>query len=200
MTPRRSQAGTKGLEKTLEQHIRTGTYNPDRHGPIPEHLDRQIFGPKSAPPLKMPSGLGRWGIWAWKFVCQNGCGLTQGDYLGMEIAVTMFAEWKRIKTELRAIKQPFGRGSEKYEKLTRMMMQIADRLEKSLTKLGLNPAARMKMFSATNMRMANAMAKNAQNADNESGENELEDVEADLAAPVKKTNLDLFRPDFGATG
>lgn len=199
MTKPNPKAGRKGAKKTVREHLEAGTYRPERHGELPKDVKQAVLGPESSPPKIRPDDLGPDGDWAWDYVCNHAVGITDADYPQMEIACRMWNEYSRIK---KRIKDLDCEGDE-YEPMLRRMMLCSDRLEKTFANLGMNPRDRMKMLAATNMRVANLKAAE-ERARREREENQMSYDAAgaidakpeDIAAPVGKTELDLYRPDF----
>ena len=173
--------GSGRKPKTLLAHIADGTYREERHGPIPANLADAMKGPKSDPPKKMPKGLPKLGQWAWKYICEHAVGLTPGDAMQMEMACRIWAEWNRHAVALPKL-NPFDLDDKTYEQVSRRTLEYSRRLDGLLSSFGMNPSARMKMFMAANTRIR-------------SDETDAVDREHDTAAPVKNTDLDLYRPD-----
>jgi len=196
MPGKNTKAGVRGKRKTLIEHLRSGTYRPERHGPIPDDLQELEFGPKSTPPKNRPSTLGQTGNWAWKFITDNAAGLNESDFMQIEMASRLFAEYRRVSLLLRKCNP--AKDDEQYDTLLKKSLRIGNLLSKLIAQLGLNPAARMKMFSATNVRLGNELAKVDRIKRQEEAKRveEIKDNDKDKkpSDPVTKTALDLYRP------
>lgn len=194
-TPRLDRPGKKGESKTLEQHIRAGSYRPERHGEIPANLAEAIFGPPKVPPTVKPKGLGENGDWAWAFLCEHAAGLQPHDALQMEMICRTWSEYRRVMKRVEDV-DPDAE-PDAYHLLADRALKYLDRLERMTKSFGLSPAARMAMFKASNPRMANHQA-DASRSNGDDAE-ELPDTPKDPSLPVGTTRLDLFRPGGRAT-
>lgn len=163
--------------KSIQAHLRDGTYRPERHGPIPDGQIAEMMGSVSEPPSTRPSDLCPEADWAWTYICEHGVGLKPGDYMLMETIVRMWAEWKRCVVMLPTMNPR----DDEYGKLSRTTNDYSRRLDGLLSSFGMNPASRAKMYVASNLRALSDPAD--------------DDDEEDESLPVGQTALDLYRPD-----
>lgn len=171
--------GSGRKPKTLLAHLADGTYRPERHGPIPDNLSEALRGPKSDPPKEKPKSLPKSAAWLWDYLCEHGVGIAPGDAPQMEMTCRIWNEWIRHAMLLPKL----GLDNKKYAEISRRTLEHSRRLDGLLSSFGMNPSSRMKMFMAANVQIRR-------------GEDDSDDDrETDTAAPVEKTELDLFRPE-----
>ena len=180
-----------GKPKTVAEKMLDGSYRPERHGEIPAELAEAIFGPKTIPPAKMPKGLGKEGVWLWKFLIANASGVMPGDAVTMEAFCRVWSEYKRIQPIVAKL-SPSSKTNE-YDRQLNRLMKLTAAVTSYSKDFGLDPQARLKMHSATNVRLANAMHKVKQ-AEITPPADSAPAAQRDPSDPVRPPRLAAYRP------
>lgn len=134
--------------KSLEDHVRDGTYRADRHGPLPEGFKASVAAAKpivhSLPcgPLVKPADLKGEAEKVWNALLPLlGSIATERDAPLLADLCTWWAELGRVRVRLKKVMP----GEVEYNRLLIAAGICADKVDKIAARFGLTPADRAKL-------------------------------------------------------